>query len=119
MDFFLLLSRANHSCIPSVQLCVPRESKDIQPIIVKTIREVKVGDLLTFDYMSTIPWPQKRVALFETHGFRCECEKCLTLCCVISCTQIGSFSCPCKKARYCSKNHQKLDWSFHRVEHSK
>ncbi len=115
--FFVLLSRANHSCIPSVALHPPMEHEQ-GPMKVVTLHDVVKDAPLTFDYLSLVSLEQKRPALLQCFGFRCECPRCVTLCHLLECNRVGKLRCPCHCAHYCSKDHQREDWQRHKINHN-
>ncbi len=116
---FALLSRANHSCVPSVRLCAPCFAYGPfhceKGVPVYTTRAVRAGEPVTFDYAENAPAAGKRALLRKLFGFACQCEQCADLCAKLECTAHGSLWCPCRKARYCGAAHQKADWPRHKL----
>jgi hypothetical protein len=113
--FFALLSRANHSCCPSATLTPPKSTPRGPLRSVITTRRVEAGEALTIDYLHTEPLATKRLALWAQFGFTCACERCETLCSLLSCSAKGDKSCSvCHKARYCGREHQVADWPRHK-----
>jgi hypothetical protein len=108
--FFLLLSRANHACVPSTRLAHFQGGR----VQVITTRAVAAGESLTIDYINTIPLEAKRTRLFEGFGFRCACDRCRRLCSLLECNAPGTKACPCHQAQYCSVDHQRADWKRHK-----
>lgn len=116
--FFLLLSRINHACYPSAELKIP--SGPDSPVQVFTTRTVQTNEPLTIDYATSVPLEQKREALLKLYGFRCACNRCVNLCGWLPCNKVAKLHCPCRTFKYCSKQHQKLDWARHKnAEHKK
>jgi hypothetical protein len=112
--FFLLLSRANHSCQPSVTINPPKKQSRAVPVI--TTRPVVAGEALTFDYMHMEPLKGKRLKLLKAYGFRCACDYCRTLCSWIECSNKASKSCSaCHTVHYCCVEHQRADWPRHKA----
>ena len=113
--FFLLLSRANHSCVPSAMLTHSSSRDGV--VTVSATRSVKPGDALTIDYLPNIALAKKRFTLFEAYGFRCACHRCSRLCSWLDCNERGTKTCSkCRRAAYCSVEHQRLDWKRHKTD---
>lgn len=112
--FFLLLSRANHSCTPSATLVPPRGGSRSMTVV--TTRSVAAGEALTIDYVQTERLENKRLVIAKNLGFRCLCERCRTLCSLLSCNKKGAKVCgACGKGRYCGREHQAADWPRHKA----
>jgi hypothetical protein len=130
---YLLLSRMNHSCEPNTIITELNKFHDVdmKPVVSKktgqpigyesgstrcvvALRDIKKGEPLVYDYVSSIPLDLKRNALFESWQFRCACSRCIKLCGLLSCNRIGSMTCPCHKIKYCSKSCQRVDWNRHK-----
>lgn len=113
--FFALLSRANHSCCPSATLAKPRPSPRGPIASIVTTRRVAAGEALTIDYVQNEPLATKRAELLKQFGFACACERCETLCSLVTCNETGAKACSrCHTARYCSREHQVADWPRHK-----
>jgi hypothetical protein len=114
--FFPLMSRANHSCTPSVTLVHPRSTSAGSVTTFVTTRDVKAGEALTMDYVNATPLSKKRLELYKGFGFRCRCERCRGLCALLECNEKGAKACgACHKVRYCCKEHQVKDWPRHKA----
>ncbi len=72
---FTVICCMNHSCNPNAEILWDEESNALQAIV-KTIKNIKKGDEISFSYIdSSLSYSERREKLRD-YGFTCSCERC-------------------------------------------